>query len=256
MIIKDYKKKNANIDFMNIKKNYKPIIIAEIGLNHLGKQNILKKYINEIAKTDVDGISIQIFNRNFYKGKYKNFFLDNKILKNFIKQSRKKFKYVGVASDDVHAISQSEKDGINFVKILSKDSTNLKLIQHCVEKKIKNIFISTGLNFPLSKMKKIIKKVKSKNIGLIHTNLKSNNLAINLNRINFLKKEFNLPLSYGNHSNFTETIPNSVFYLPIAIFFYIKSNNTNVIFPDDKHAIKLKDLNKIIFNIKKNIKTL
>tara|TARA_B110000483_G_scaffold158549_1_gene188156 strand:- start:25772 stop:26533 length:762 start_codon:yes stop_codon:yes gene_type:complete len=253
MIIKN---KSINIDFLNIKKKYKPIIIAEIGLNHLGKEHILKNYVNEAAKTGVEGISIQVLKKKFYQGKYKNLFLDNKILKNFIKQSRRKFKYVGIASDDIHLISQFQKNGINFVKILSKDSTNLKLIQHCVEKKIKKIFISTGLDPSLSKIKKIIKKVKSKNISLIHTNLKSNNLAINLNRINFLKREFNLPVSYGNHSNFTDTIPNSVFYLPIAIFFYIKSNNNNVIFPDDKHAIKLKDLNKIIFNIKKNIKTL
>ena len=241
---------------MNIKKNYKPVIIAEIGLNHFGKENILKKYVNDLAKKDIEGISIQILQKNFYKGKYKNFFLNHKILKNFIKQSKKKFKYVGIASDDEYSISQLKKEGINFIKILSKDSTNLKLIQHCVEKKIKNIFVSTGLNPPLNKLKKIIKKIKSKNISLIHTNLKSNDLAINLNKINLLRKEFNLPISYGNHSNFTETIPNSVFYLPYAIFFYIKSNNNKIIFPDDKHAIKLKDLDKIILKIKKNIKTL
>ena len=71
-----------------------------------------------------------------------------------------------------------------------------------------------------------------------------------------LRKEFDLPISYGNHSNFTETIPNSVFYLPYAIFFYIKSNSNNIIFPDDKHAVKLKDLDKIILKIKNNLKTL
>ena len=42
---------------------YRPIIIAEIGLNHLGNENILQEYINEIAKTDVDGISIQILEK-------------------------------------------------------------------------------------------------------------------------------------------------------------------------------------------------
>ena len=237
-------------------KKYEPAIIAEIGLNHLGKEDILKKYINQIAKTDVDGISIQILKKKFYKGKYKKFILNNEVLKNFIKQSRKKFKYVGIASDDFDSISQLKKDGINFVKILSKDSDNLKLIQHCVKKNIKNIFISTGLNPSLSTLKKLIKKIKSKKISLIHTNLKNNDLKINLNKINILKKELNLPVAYGNHSNFTETIPNSVFYLPSAIFFYVKSDSNNIIFPDDKHAVKLKNLDKIIFNIKKNIKTI
>ena len=101
-----------------------------------------------------------------------------------------------------------------------------------------------------------IKNIKSKEISLIHTNLKSNDLKITLNKINILKKKFNLPVSYGSHSKFTETIPNSVFYLPSAIFFYVKLNSNNIIFPDDKHAIKLKDLDKIIFNIKKNIETI
>ncbi len=237
-------------------KKYRPIIIAEIGLNHLGNENILQKYINHIAKTDVDGVSIQIREKKFYKGKYKNFILNNEVLKNFIKQSKKKFKYVGIASDDFDSISQLKKDGMNFVKILSQDSGNVKLIQHCVKKNIKNIFISTGLNSSLSTLQKLIKKIKSKKISLIHTNLKSNDLKINLNKINILKKKFNLPVSYGSHSKFTETIPNSVFYLPSAIFFYVKLNSNNIIFPDDKHAIKLKDLDKIIFNIKKNIETI
>ena len=88
-----------------MKKN-RPIIIAEIGLNHLGNENILQKYINHIAKTDVDGVSIQIREKKFYKGKYKNFILNNEVLKNFIIQSKKKFKYVGIASDDFDSISQ------------------------------------------------------------------------------------------------------------------------------------------------------
>tara|TARA_B100001175_G_C19469276_1_gene620843 strand:- start:447 stop:1178 length:732 start_codon:yes stop_codon:yes gene_type:complete len=242
-------------------KKYKPIIIAEIGLNHLGNKDILQKYINQIAKTDVDGISIQILEKNFYKGKYKNFILNNEILKNFIKQSKKKFKYIGVAGDNFDSISQLKKDGMNFVKILSnrphfRNLGNLKLIQHCVKENIKDIFISTGSNPSLSSLQKLIKKIKSKNISLIHTDRKNRDLKINLNKINILKKEFNLPVSYGNHSNFTETIPNSVFYLPKAIFFYVKLNSNNIIFPDHKHAIKLRDLDKIIFNIKKNIETI
>ena len=91
-------------------KKYEPAIIAEIGLNHLGKEDILKKYINQIAKTDVDGISIQILKKKFYKGKYKKFILNNEVLKNFIKQSRKK--WVG---DSSGKWQEQNGDGDKFI---------------------------------------------------------------------------------------------------------------------------------------------
>lgn len=56
------------------------MIIAEIGLNHLGSVKILKKYINEINNSKVDAITIQIIS--------KNFFIKNNILKYFIKKKK------------------------------------------------------------------------------------------------------------------------------------------------------------------------
>lgn len=237
-------------------EKYKPKIIAEIGLNYLGKESILLEYLDKIASTDVDGITIQVLKRNFYKGKFTKYYLNDQILKNFVNGAKKKFKYVGIASDNLNAISILKKQGIDFVKILSKDTNNLKLIKHCIKENIKDIFISTGFGPSLKTLKILIKKLDTKNISLIHTNLKNNDLRINFNKILDLRRDLNLPIAYGSHSKYVETISNSVFYMPSAIFFYVKLNKKNRIFPDDKHAVNLKNLDNITNNINRNIKTL
>ena len=44
-------------------KKYKPKIIAEIGLNYIGNKKILQQYINKLAKSNVDGISLQVLKK-------------------------------------------------------------------------------------------------------------------------------------------------------------------------------------------------
>lgn len=236
-------------------KKFRPLLIAEIGLNHLGKEQILFKYLNEISKFKVDGVSIQLLNEKFYKGKFKKFYLNDDLILNFLYHSRKKFKYIGIASDNIRLISKL-KNNINFIKILSKDFKNINLINHCLNEKINNIFLSTGFVNTKSSIKKTLSKIKSQNVDLIYTNLKKKNMEINLSNIQILRNEFKKNVSYGNHSNDINTIPNSVFYYPRAIFFYIKLNNNKFSFPDDKHAVELKDLKKLILKIKNNLKTI
>ena len=43
------------------------IRIAEIGLNHLGSEQIAKKYLNNLINTRIDGVSFQIKKETFYK---------------------------------------------------------------------------------------------------------------------------------------------------------------------------------------------
>jgi len=236
-------------------KNYRPLLIAEIGLNYLGQKKILFDYLRKISKSDVDGISIQLLSNDFYKGRFKKYFLDDKTIFKFINESKKKFKFVGIASDSANVISKLKRK-VNFVKILSKDFKNTKLINHCIKEKISEIYISTGFEKSLTKIKKNLKKIKSKKLNIIHTNLKKNNLKINLSYIEILRKSLKLKISYGNHSNFTNTIPNCIFFFPKTIFFYVKLNDDKQKFPDNKHAIKLNEIKNIALKINQNIMTL
>jgi|TARA_B110000027_G_C15918674_1_gene211640 sialic acid synthase SpsE len=67
------------------------MIIAEVGINHLGNINLLKKYIPKINKTDVDAITLQILNKKFfYDNNLKKYYiLKEKILNLVFKYSKK-----------------------------------------------------------------------------------------------------------------------------------------------------------------------
>ena len=47
-------------------KKYKPNLIAEIGLNHLGDKKILNKYKSILSKKKIDGITIQQIKKIFF----------------------------------------------------------------------------------------------------------------------------------------------------------------------------------------------
>ena len=64
-----------------------------------------------------------------------------------------------------------------------------------------------------------------------------------------MKKKTKNKISYGLHSSNHEIILGSVSYSPDSIFFYIKPNKKEY-YPDNKHAISLKYLSKMIKSIK------
>ena len=119
-----------------------------------------------------------------------------------------------------------------------------------IRSNVKQIYLSTGFS-SYTDIKNILKKINKKKINLIHTSFKKNFKDINLSRIHLLKKKFGLPVAYGNHSKFLKSIPNSVFFKPSSIFFYVKLNK-NLSYPDNLHAIKINSVSSILKNVKEN----
>jgi len=85
----------------------KKLVFAEIGLNHLGKEEYARKYLKVLLKTNIDGVSFQIKKKSYYKNLKKSF---NKKDKNFYKKIRekkffidlfkkKKFKDLGLSNE-------------------------------------------------------------------------------------------------------------------------------------------------------------
>ena len=182
----------------------------------------------------------------------KKFLLNDKIIINFINESKKQFKFVGIATDSAEKIDFFSKQNIDFFKVTSGMFTNIHLIKKMQKSPVKKIFLSTGFSNH-QEIKKILKKIKNKKNLLIHTTFKKDIKDLNLKNINFLKKKFNTPVAYGNHSIFLESIPNAIFYEPDFIFFYVKLNK-NLNYPDNKHAIRLNQLDLILKKIENNIK--
>ena len=230
--------------------NKKIIKIVEVGINHMGSEKYLNDYIKSVSKKKVDGITIQILTKEFYKGEFKNFSLTDKQIVNFIKKAKKEYNLVGIAINDYKKINLLSKHNIDFFKVLSPALGNISLIKKLIKTNVKKIYLSTGLS-SYKEINETLKKIDTKKINLIHTSFKKTRAAINFQRISILKKKFGLPVSYGNHSPLIKTIPHSIFFKPESIFFYIKLNK-NLNYPDNNHAIKIKSVTSILKSVKKN----
>ena len=213
-------------------------IFAEIGLNHLGNSKLAIDIVKKCLKQNIDGITLQIQPESFYDNS-KNFRkpLDIKTYKkisSILKRSRKLF---GLAIMDIKTMEKFNDLKFDFFKILSLGFNNKKLIKKITMSK-KKIFISTGF----SDLKSIVRLGKKfPKINFIHTSLDRNPKDANLLAISTLKKKIKNKVSFGLHSSDHEILLVSVSYLPDSVFFYIKPDRKGN-YPDNEHAISLKDL--------------
>ena len=223
-------------------------IIAEVGINHFGKVRILNEYINKFSNKGVDGISIQILNKNKTADKFKNYTLKKIEIKNFILKAKKNFKLVGVAIhswDDFKFLSNLN---INFIKILSSSFGDYKYYENVKSTGIKKIYLATG-NKTIKDISLFLKKINVKKLTLIHTFFKTKNFDKSIKKILVMKKKFKKPIAYGNHFNKVEQIYKVCKYKPSDIFFYIKMNNKHK-YPDDTHAVSLRKISSIMKKIR------
>ena len=219
--------------------------IAEIGINHLGSKNLLKKYLNYLDKLKIYGVTLQITDQMFFKRKYKRLFINYNEAANIF-FSNIKNKKVGLVTDKLELIKRF-KNKSNFFKILSKDFNNHKLIKAAINTK-KKTYVSTGMaNY--NDIKKFNKKYKKyKNLILIHTQLSNDIKYASLESIHIMKNITSFKIAYGFHSNNKNTVFCSLPYKPEAIFCYIKDNKDRK-YPDKLHAYKLSEYKALIEKI-------
>ena len=213
--------------------------IAEVGLNHLGDSKLCLKMINKALSCGVDGISLQIFPRNYYdNSKPHRRELNKSFYEKVARYLKKKKVSFGLAVTDSSVVNNFSKLKIDFWKILSFEFHNDNLIKAALKTKRK-VYLSTGVA-SIKDIKKISKKYK--NINFIHTTLSSNINKANISAIETMKKAIkNKKISFTLHSKNDEVIIPAVLLGADPIFFYVK-NNDKRFYPDDIHAIKLDDL--------------
>ena len=137
--------------------------------------------------------------------------------------------------------------GADFFKILSEDFKNLKLIKAAINSKVKKVYISTG-DKSLVEIKNLLKKIPSSKIILAHTKFKNTIKENNLYMIKKIEKSTNLPVAYINHCSDKKIFKKLRKYKPKSVFIYVKDSNLKM-YPDDKHAINLNNINKIYNSI-------
>ncbi len=224
------------------------MLIAEIGLNHLGSKELAKDYIYKLLDTYIDSITFQIREIEYYEKK-PELKLTNSDYIELIKIIKNNNKKVGIAIADINQIDFFESLNVNFYKIIRNDITNDKLVKKLLSTN-KKIIVSTG-TCSEDIIQNFISKYKNNNIVLNHTQLSYDIEDCNLSAINTLKTKFDIKVSYGSHCSNFNVLYMALCYQPSDILFYVKRNSFFK-YPDDKHAILLSD----VCNVTKNLKNL
>jgi N,N'-diacetyllegionaminate synthase len=233
------------------------MIIAEIGLNHLGSKEYLSDYLSCLLDSPVDAITLQIREKQFYLNTgFDNLELPLETYGKIAKQVKNSGKKFGMALSDLSLLSFFE-DKVDFYKILSKDIGDDEFVDKLINKINKPMFVSTGMssystiNCFLDK----VKKDKKKNINLIHTKLSNKIEDTNLKAIEKMKTTFELPISFGNHCENLLVVYAALAFEPTSIFLYVKGDR-DCNHPDQKHAVPLSNVKQYTANIRQIAKSI
>lgn len=259
-----------------IKKNFDfsykkpPLIIAEISGNHNGSKSRFLRLVEEACKSRADLIKIQTYepedmtlniknskfkiNKGIWKGKnlyalYKRACTPYKWHLPAFKIAKRYKKVIFSSPFSIRAVDFLEKFKVPIYKIASFEITDYKLIKYIASKK-KPIIISTGMA-TLKEIKNAINIIKKyhKKIIILHcvSNYPTKMEDMELNRINFLKREFkNFKIGLSDHTNDIFTSIASVPFGVCAIEKHFNMDNTKT--PDSSFSInsdKINDLKKI-----------
>ena len=143
------------------------MIVAEIGLNHLGNEKLLDKYIKNLNKSNVDAITVQVIKKDFFlKNNMSNFYIEKQQIYNSIfKKCKKK---IGLIIDEIDENIYKFKSKINFFKILGDQVNDKYLLKKLIN--LNKIIYVSNKNTNISQ-KKYLNSLSKKNklINIIHT---------------------------------------------------------------------------------------
>lgn len=205
------------ISFKNL---YKPLIIAEIGINHEGNFKCAKQLILKAKIAGADAVKFQVFrpdtlaNKKIKINRLQKKTLDpeedlHKMWKRVsltkaelakLRIFSKKIKIYFICSVfDIESLKIVKELNVDAYKIASSDITDQRL-QDFISKEKKPIIISTGMASE-KEIKGAIKNLKNKNIAILHcvSLYPCNEKFANLNRIISLSKKFNNCIGYSDH---------------------------------------------------------
>jgi len=203
-----------------IKNKKPPFLIGEIGINHNGSMELVKKIILEAKKNNFDAVKLQKRDLNICIPEHqKNIMRDTPWgrmtylnYKKRIELSKSQFseiksfcKKINIelfcSAFDVNSLKFLKKYNFKFNKVPSALITNLNFLKEVAKHK-KKTFISTGMCTmeDVTRAVKIFKKAKCPFI-IMHcvSEYPCPEEKLNLNMIVTLKKKFNCEVGYSGH---------------------------------------------------------
>ncbi len=197
-------------------------IVAEAGVNHNGSVRLAKKLIDMAKNAGADAVKFQMFSaeklvtKTAAKAAYQKK-VSGKTQYEMLKKlelSKSEFRALKKHADKVgitFLVSPFDEEAVDFLdglgvpafKVASGELTNLPFLEY-VARKNKPIILSTGMS-TLQEIKEAvatIKKTANKKIILLHcvSNYPAKLEDSNLKAIHTMKKSFNLPVGYSDHT--------------------------------------------------------
>jgi|TARA_B100001758_G_C18414596_1_gene618510 sialic acid synthase SpsE len=224
--------------------------ICEVGLNHLGDDQLSWYYVTNLITAGCDAITYQVREDGFYKDKYENFELSFEHYKEISKYCEEHQVDFGIALGNTTLVDKFIDIGVKFFKVLSWDLTNYSYIDKLLSKDVP-FSVSTGTSTDEVLEEFSIRYGDEYNISLIHTQLNYEPKNTNLKAIEKMQLEYpEFEISYGNHCSNLNMIYASIPFYPKDIWFYVKANNPSLKYPDSVHAVELRKVSNVIDSIK------
>lgn len=257
-------------------------IIAEIGINHNGKESVAKKLIMQAKKAGADFVKFQSFNpellvikkmtlANYQKIKEKNFKkmiemlkkfqLDEKTQKRLLRFSQKiKIGFLSSPFEEKSLEFLVKKLKIGIIKIPSGEITNYPFLKR-IGKTKKKIILSTGMS-NLDEVKNAIQVlfssgIKRKDLTILHCNSSypTNIKDLNLNVLKTLSEKFKVSVGFSDHSKSLDA-PIVAVSLGAKIIEKHLTLNCNQSGPDHSSSLNPNEFAKMVKKIRETEKML
>jgi N-acetylneuraminate synthase len=193
-------------------------LIAEIGINHNGNIDMVKKLIDEAVAAEFDAVKFQKRNiaivyskEELDRPRESVFGNTNRDLKYGLEFNENQYAEINdycksknidwfASAWDITSVDFLENLGVIAHKVASACNMDKKLLER-LDETGKPIFFSTGMS-DMKMIKKALKIIDNSRLVLMHTvsTYPAENNELNLNWINLLKKEFpHIPIGYSGH---------------------------------------------------------
>ena len=190
--------------------SHKPLIIAEVGINHLGNISLCKKMIKAAAHAGADVVKLQTINVD---ESYMSNTLSYKVFKdkNFSKEqlnslytyAKKHCVELFSTPGDLSSLKKIKSLKFPGIKISSGLMNNLPLIQEAI-KYSKPIIISTGMAYDneLRKVINLLKKQNYKKYVILQCTAKYPNedKDVNLQSMKYIRDKYKCLVGYSDHT--------------------------------------------------------
>lgn len=207
-----------------INKEKLPFFIAEISANHKGSISHAKKLIKLAKISGADAVKLQTYSpssmtlnskKKFFRISKKKYGFDYlwdlyEVAQTPIEWHKELFKFskeLGIlclsTPFDIDNVNQLEELNCPVYKIASFENNHFALLKRLAKTK-KPLIMSTGIS-NINQITKSVRFLKKNKCGKLHllycvSNYPSNINDFNLNNILILKKKFNLPIGFSDHS--------------------------------------------------------